>query len=253
MRGRGRLYRAAAFALLAFTAVVLASATFRLDLYQRAYGWSELRFYAFAAIAFLAGALVIFALGVARGRMAFVIPPLAAAVVLVAVAVNAIGPSGFVARANLQRVTDPSGLPDDAQRTLDIGTLASLGDGAIPDLVARLDDLPTKERIAVGDLLRTTLQLAQCRRRGGLARVEPRSRACAPRAADVARRSARRTPRPALAAEQLREDRIALLGRRADLIPGAFLRVLVGPETQEPRAVADALVFHLVVSDLAHE
>jgi hypothetical protein len=155
---RGRTYRAAAFALLALTALVLVSAAFRLDLYQRAYGWSELRFYAFAAITFLAGALAIFAWSVARGRMAFVVLPLAAAAVVVALAVNAIGPSGFIARANLDRVIDPSGLPDDAQRSLDVGTLWSLGDGAIPDLVARLDALPTKERIAVGDLLRGTLR-----------------------------------------------------------------------------------------------
>jgi hypothetical protein len=156
--GRGAVYRAAAFALLALTALVLVSAAFRLDLYQRAYGWSELRFYAFAAIAFLAGALAIFAWGVARGRMAFVVVPLAAAAVTVALAVNAIGPSGYIARANLDRVIDPTGLPEDAQRALDIGTLWSLGDGAIPDVVARLDDLPTKERIAVVDMLRTTLR-----------------------------------------------------------------------------------------------
>jgi Na+-transporting NADH:ubiquinone oxidoreductase subunit NqrE len=155
---RGRSYHAAAFALLALTAVVLTSAAFRLDLYQRAYGWSELRFYAFAAIAFLAGALAIFTWSVARGRMAFVVVPLAIAAVTVALAANVIGPSGVIARANLDRVIDPSGLPDDAQRSLDIGTLWSLGDGAIPEIVARLDSLPTKERMAVGDLLRGTLR-----------------------------------------------------------------------------------------------
>jgi hypothetical protein len=155
---RGRTYRVAAFILLSLTTLVLVSAAFRLDLYQRAYGWSELRFYAFAAIAFLAGALAIFAWSVARGRMAFVVMPLAAAAVTVALAVNAIGPSGFIARANLDRVIDPSGLPDDAQRSLDIGTLWSLGDGAIPDMVERLDKLPTKERIAVVDLLRGTMR-----------------------------------------------------------------------------------------------
>lgn len=155
---RGRTYHAAAFALLALAAVVLASAAFRLDLYQRAYGWSELRFYAFAAIAFLAGALAIFTWSVARGRMAFVVMPLAAAAATVALAVNAIGPSGFIARANLDRVIDPSGLPDDAQRSLDVGTLWSLGDGAIPDVVARLDALPTKERGLVADLLRGTMR-----------------------------------------------------------------------------------------------
>jgi hypothetical protein len=158
IRARGPVYRAAAFALLALTALVLFSAAFRLDLYQRAYGWSELRFYAFAAIAFLAGALAIFAWGVARDRMAFVVMPLAAAVVTVALAVNAIGPSGFIARANLDRTINPSGLPDDAQRELDIWTLWSLGDGAVPDMVARLDGLPTKDRTRVVDLVRTSLR-----------------------------------------------------------------------------------------------
>ena len=158
VRERGRVYRSAAFVLLALTALVLASAAFRLDLYQRAYGWSELRFYAFAAIAFLAGALAIFSWGVARDRMAFVVAPLAAAAVTVALAVNAIGPSGYIARANLDRIIAPSGLPDDAQRELDVWTLWSLGDGAVPDMVARLDALPTKERIRVVDVLRTSLR-----------------------------------------------------------------------------------------------
>jgi len=155
---RGRTYHAAAFVLLALTAVVLASAAFRLDLYQRAYGWSELRFYAFAAIAFLSGALAIFAWGVARGRMAFVVMPFAAAAVTVALAVNAIGPSGYIARANLDRITGPSGLPDDAQRELDIWTLWSLGDGAVPDMIARLDVFPAEERTRVVDLLRASLR-----------------------------------------------------------------------------------------------
>src|SRR5688572_5766996 len=57
----------------------------------------------------------------------------------------------------------------------------------------------------------------------------------------------------ALAAKQLREDRIAFLWLRTHLIPGALLRILVGPETEEAGAVADALVLHLVVSDLAHQ
>jgi hypothetical protein len=59
-RGR-RVHRWPALALVALTAVILASAFYRLDLYQRAYGWSELRFHAIAEIAFLALALVVLA------------------------------------------------------------------------------------------------------------------------------------------------------------------------------------------------
>ncbi|MDP9251427.1 MAG: DUF4173 domain-containing protein, partial [Chloroflexota bacterium] len=69
VRGRGRPYVVAAVALLLLTAAILVSAYYRLDLYQRAYGWSELRFYAFAAIAFLAIALAIGVSSVLRGRV----------------------------------------------------------------------------------------------------------------------------------------------------------------------------------------
>ncbi len=158
VRGRGRRYVVAAVALLLLTGAVLASAYYRLDLYQRAYGWSELRLYAFAATLLLAIALAIFAWSVMRARMAYVAPPLVAAAVAVGLCLNVIGPSGHIARANLARVIDPTGLPDDAQRSLDVGTLWSLGDGAIPDLVARLDDLPTTGRVAVVEVLRSTLR-----------------------------------------------------------------------------------------------
>ena len=146
-------YVVAAVVLLLLTGAVLVSAYYRLDLYQRAYGWSELRFYAFAAIAFLAVALAIFVWSVLRARMAFVAPPLVAAAVAVGLCVNAIGPSGHIARANLARVMDPTGLPDDAQRSLDVWALWSLGDGAAPDIVARYDAVPEGDRRRAFDVL----------------------------------------------------------------------------------------------------
>src|SRR5207244_10224721 len=54
-------------------------------------------------------------------------------------------------------------------------------------------------------------------------------------------------------AEQLREHRIAPLRSRADLVPGALLRVLVRAEAEEASAVPDALVLHLVVTDLTDQ
>jgi hypothetical protein len=153
VRGRGRQYVVASVALLLLTGAVLVSAYYRLDLYQRAYGWSELRFYAFAAIAFLAVALAIFAWSVLRARMTFVAPPLVAAAVAVGLFVNVIGPSSYIARANLDRVIDPTGLPDDAQRSLDAWALWQLGDGAMPDIVARYDALPQSDRAHVFDVL----------------------------------------------------------------------------------------------------
>ncbi len=154
---RGRAYLGAALTLLALTAVVLASAWYRLDLYQQAYGWTELRFYAMTAIAFLALALALFGWGVARGRMSFALQPLAFAVVLVALTANAIGPAAFVARANIARVLDPSGLPADASRNFDADTLVGLGGGAIVELVDAFPRLPLSQRLYADILLRIAL------------------------------------------------------------------------------------------------
>src|SRR5712692_5442968 len=157
VRERGRAYRAAALTLLGLTAVVLASAWYRLDLYQRAYGWTELRFYAICAIAFLGLAVAIFALCVVRGRMSYAVQPLALAAVLVALSANAIGPDAFVARANIARILDPSGLPADASRTFDAEHLVGLGGGAMVELADAFPRLPVSERLQADVLLRREL------------------------------------------------------------------------------------------------
>ncbi len=159
VRARGRTYVIAAVTLLALTAVVLASAWYRLDLYQQAYGWTELRFYATCAIAALAIALAIFAWSVVRARMAYALQPLALAVVLVALGTNAIGPASFVARANIARVIDPSNLPADAARGLDADHLVTVGGGAIVELVDAFPRLPLSQRLYADILLRIELSL----------------------------------------------------------------------------------------------
>jgi len=73
----------------------------------------------------------------------------------VAFAVNLTGPSAFVARQDLERVVDPSGLPDDARRALDAYYLGSLGDGAVPTLVEFLPRLVASDRQLLGSALRT--------------------------------------------------------------------------------------------------
>ena len=133
-------------ALMALTGVVLVSAWYRLDLYQRAYGWTELRFYAIAVIVALARGLAILAASTIADRMRFAVQPMIVATLAVALALNALSPSAFVARADLERQIDPSGLPLDAQRQLDAGYVVSLGDGAIPVIVALLPALPGEDR-----------------------------------------------------------------------------------------------------------
>jgi len=145
-RTRSRVTTALGLVLVGLTLVVLASAWYRLDLYQQAYGWTELRFYAIAGIVFLALALAILAWSVSTARMHICLQPLAGAALLVALGANALLPSAFVARADLERLIDPSGLPADAERRMDPAYLVGLGDGAFPVLVELLPSLPWDDR-----------------------------------------------------------------------------------------------------------
>ena len=154
MKRRGRAYVAAALSLVALSGVVLVSAAYRLDLYQRAYGWTEQRLYAVAMIVFLAAALAILAWSIARGSMRWAVQPIALAALTVAAFVNVMAPAEYVVRANVARLVDPASLPADAVRRLDVAYLVSLGDGAIPVLVGVLPSLPEPDRIALGTKLR---------------------------------------------------------------------------------------------------
>jgi len=147
-------YVLAALALVALSGVILASAWYRMDLYQRAYGWSELRFYAFAGIAYIAVALAILAMAVARSTMPLALQRLALAASIAAILVNLLSPSDLVARHNLERAIDPSSLPADAWRGLDVAYLISLGDGALPATLELLPSLPEPEASLVRDALR---------------------------------------------------------------------------------------------------
>ena len=151
---RGRAYLVAALALIALTGVILASAAYRMSLYQAAYGWSELRLYANALIALLAIALVLLAIATIARDVSRFPERLVAAAAVVAIAVNLIGPARTVATANLDRFVDPSGLPADANRSLDIGYLVSLGDAAMPAIAERIAALPTAPRAALEAELR---------------------------------------------------------------------------------------------------
>ena len=155
---RSRAFIGAALALVALSAVVLVSAAYRLEIYQRAYGWTEQRFYAVAMIVFLAAALAILAWSLARGTMRWALQPLAIAALTVAAGVNVIAPSEYIVRANVARTLDPSSLPADAERGLDVWYLASLGDGAMPALIEALRSVPEAERVRLGTRLRQEVE-----------------------------------------------------------------------------------------------
>ena len=151
---RTRLYVGAALALAVATLVIVVSAAYRMQLYQLAYGWTEQRFYALAGIAWLGAGGACAAVLVWRDATRWLLHAGGLIALAVAIAVNLVGPSAFVARQNLERVVDPGGLPADASRALDAQYLASLGDGALPTVVEYLPRLGPTDREALGFALR---------------------------------------------------------------------------------------------------
>jgi hypothetical protein len=153
--GRTRSFVVAATALLALTAVILGSAALRLALYQGAYGWTELRFFVGASIAWLALCLGFAVALLLRDRMRWLPHALAMSGVGVTLAVSAIGPQAFVMHQNVARALDPGLVAPGGSAGLDIDYGLSLGDDAIPELVAALPALPDDQR----GFLTTSLQV----------------------------------------------------------------------------------------------
>jgi hypothetical protein len=151
--GRTRPFLAAGLTLLVLTGVILASAALRLRLYQEAYGWTELRFFVAASILWLAACVGLAVALLARDRMRWLPHGIAVAAVAVTLGVSALGPQAFVMHQNLARVLDPRLVPPGGHTGFDVGYGLSLGDDAIPDLVAALDALPATERAIVVDEL----------------------------------------------------------------------------------------------------
>lgn len=161
--GANRWFVVAALGFIGLTFVILASAGLRLGLYLQAYGWTELRFYVAASIAWLASGGVILAIVVLRRQMAWLWHGLAISAVAITLAISAIGPQAFIAHQNLARALDPSLVPPDGRAGVDALYLAYLSDDAIPEVVAaypRLDPesqgflhwwLETRKRELEGD------------------------------------------------------------------------------------------------------
>ncbi|MCI0344821.1 MAG: DUF4173 domain-containing protein [Chloroflexi bacterium] len=159
--GASRWFVIAALGFIAVTFVILASAAVRLGLYLQAYGWTELRFYVAASIAWLATGGFILAVLVARRRMAWLWHGLAISAVAITLAISAIGPQAFTAQQNLARALDPALVPPDGETGLDAWYLGAFSDDAIPAIVAALPRLDSESR--------ATLELALMKRQSHLA------------------------------------------------------------------------------------
>ena len=139
-------YRIAAGALAVLTGVVVLSAFIRLGLYQAAYGWTELRFYALAAIAWLALAVVATLVAVLAKRARWLPQLVVGAGLFVAFICNLVGPQAFVTDQNIQRAIHPELVAPGGFAGLDVGYLDGLGADAIPAAVAARAQLPADLR-----------------------------------------------------------------------------------------------------------
>jgi hypothetical protein len=152
---RSRMYLGAAIGLVVMTLVVLASAFLRLRLYQDAYGWTELRFYVLAAIAWLAIGAVGAVYAIVTDRTRWLLHGMVVLSVAFGLAFNVIGPIRFVAEQNVARALNPELVAPGGQHGLDVWYLASLGDDAISVLAEASLRLP-----AAADRQDATLVLA---------------------------------------------------------------------------------------------
>ena len=150
---RSRLYVGLAIVLVSLTIVVLASAALRLQLYQDAYGWTELRLYVAVSIAAMALTLASLAVFLAADRTRWLGHAMAVIGLVSLLALNVLAPAAFVAERNVARVLDPTLVPPDGEVSLDADYLGVLPDDAIPALVAALPNLPEPVATRVRGLL----------------------------------------------------------------------------------------------------
>ncbi|MDQ3347772.1 MAG: DUF4173 domain-containing protein [Acidobacteriota bacterium] len=135
---------------------VIASAAYRMQLYQNAYGLTELRLYVSVFIVWLTAVLGWLVLTVLRGRRdRFVFGSIVAGVVCIA-ALHGLNPHAVIVRVNIARAA--------AGAEYDGRYLRTLSADAVPTLVARLDHLPKAERCHVAHMLE---ERWQGDRRGG--------------------------------------------------------------------------------------
>ena len=141
--------------------MVLLSAFVRLRLYQDAYGWTELRFVVVAAILWLAVALGIAAWLVLARMTRWTLHALGILVLVTVGVMNVVGPQAFVTDRNLERAVNPAIVPDGGRTGLDAAYLATLGDEAVPGIVAAYPQLPIDARRAVNAVPRRAPRGAQ--------------------------------------------------------------------------------------------
>ena len=141
-----RVLRATSTLLVVLLTGVLASAAYRMRLYQDAYGLTEDRLYASVFMIWLTGILAWLAFTVLRGRRrGFAFAAIVGGVACIAV-LHVVNPHALIARVNIGRAT--SGAEYDGKY------VSTLSADAVPTLMERLPELPVAERCRVGTMLK---------------------------------------------------------------------------------------------------
>ncbi len=179
-----KILRATSGLLVLLLVGVLASAAFRMKLYQEAYGLTEDRIYGSAFMVWLALLLLWLAATVLRAqRQRFVFGAVMAAVVCL-VGLHVVNPHALIARVNIERAV--------AGAEIDGRYLGTLSADAVPVLIDKLPVLGDAERCRVTEMLQEkwsgereggwrTWNLSDARARTRVAQLAPR--ACPPRPA----------------------------------------------------------------------
>ncbi|MGQ9680994.1 MAG: DUF4153 domain-containing protein [Anaerolineae bacterium] len=142
-----RLFGGLASLLVGLVLVMLGSAFYRMRLYELAYGFTELRLYAYVSMVWLAALFVWLLVVLWRLPRCFAIGTLAAGLGF-AVTLNIMSPDAFIVRQNLARYA--------ATGEMDGAYLATLSDDAVPLLVQAApfldekDGRPILNRLSVG-------------------------------------------------------------------------------------------------------
>ena len=140
-----RMLRATSTLLVVLLAGVLASAAYRMKLYQDAYGLTEQRLYVSVFMVWLTFVLGWLATTVLRGRRrGFAFGAIAGGLASIA-ALHVLNPHALIARVNISRAASGAEFDGNYLRTLSAD--------AVPTLIAQLPTLPNEERCRVAGML----------------------------------------------------------------------------------------------------
>ena len=141
-----RVLRATSTLLVVLLAGVLASAAYRMKLYQDAYGLTEQRLYVSVFMVWLTGVIGWLAATVLRGRRrGFAFGAIVGGLACIAL-LHVLNPHALIARVNISRAASGA--------EFDGGYLRTLSADAVPTMVAQLLALPNEERCRVAAMLK---------------------------------------------------------------------------------------------------